>query len=463
MSPRQRRAENPELERVILQDLDNEQSYRDYGEWLRSRGDPRGELSEIQAWLLDAKRERLARVVATERAEWVADFATALDEDEMVILPAAGFTAQDPNGLWARMNGAANSDDIYTRGKLEREDALVAALTSEWLAGLERKLAKSRIWITRWDWRLGFLRGATIEDPSGKAAAATFEKLARLPAARFLRDLTFAVPTYQPIIDALARDPPRTLRTLSFRFGGGEPWSLPFMLRYLIASRQRCTFAHLYAKLPQLQSLQISLHRGVTDLGRIDLPELRSLGIGLYREDTDLGRLELPKLRDLSFGGFTKAQLRSVAIAQWPKLMRLRLTMSSSNDEEAKQDGDGDQGWLEVLAPLLDAQGTPAVRWLEFSHVPFADLLPEALARSNVLKQLVVLGISWSPMSDAGAQAILDHAEAFAHLQVLNLQYGRISPSLMSELSKVCANVNLEGQKGPAWDARWDALYKGER
>ena len=40
-------ARNPELERTILADPDNEEAYQVYADWLQSEGDPRGELAAV--------------------------------------------------------------------------------------------------------------------------------------------------------------------------------------------------------------------------------------------------------------------------------------------------------------------------------------------------------------------------------------------------------------------------------
>jgi uncharacterized protein (TIGR02996 family) len=78
-------ARNPELERTILADPDNEEAYQVYADWLQSEGDPRGELAALQVALArgeDAKlRASEQALIQANRQELLGDLPD-VDPDE---------------------------------------------------------------------------------------------------------------------------------------------------------------------------------------------------------------------------------------------------------------------------------------------------------------------------------------------------------------------------------------------
>ena len=69
-----------------------------------------------------------------------------------------------------------------------------------------------------------------------------------------------------------------------------------------------------------------------------------------------------------------------------------------------------------------------------------------ALAESRFLPSLKSLDLSFGAMTDAGAQAILDHAEAFTHMHP-NLARNTNSQALATELSKRFKRIDVGSQK----------------
>jgi uncharacterized protein (TIGR02996 family) len=354
-------ATDPDLETAIFKDPDNVQSYLVYGDWLQMQGDPRGELIAVHAALLEKPGDEALR----KRA------AKILGEHR---------------GEWL--------------GDLAHEDEF------------------------KEQWHLGFLRSATIggEEEYGEIDSPdVYAKLARLPSARFLRELVFGVPNtddgtiqYQPIVDALVANPPKALRSLTLSAMG-----------YQISWTELGDLSPLYAKIPGLRSLTIKL--GVMGLGTIRLPELREF--------------------EVVTGGFTRGNMKSVASAAWPKLEKLVVYFGSDNY--------GADCTIDDVRPILDGKGIPNVTSLGLCNAEFADDIAAAVAESKMLKQVKALDLSQGTMTDAGAQAIAYHAKAFAHLESLDLSQNYISSAMAAKLAKVCKHVDVGQQGEPDEDYRF--------
>src|SRR5262249_2595093 len=146
-------------------------------------------------------------------------------------------------------------------------------------------------------WHLGFIRAASIGgDEYGEIdAEGALRTLLKLPSAKFLRELRIGVfdtedgqPDYGGFLKTMAKAGlPRTLRRLAFDIGD-----------FQISWSSLGNLSVLYPHLVDLEELRIKM--GNMDLGKITLPNLR--------------------LFEVITGGFTKANLASVAGATWPKL-----------------------------------------------------------------------------------------------------------------------------------------------
>lgn len=102
------------------------------------------------------------------------------------------------------------------------------------------------------------------------------------------------------------------------------------------------------------------------------------------------------------------------------------------------------------LVPLLDARDVPKLKHLGLRNSEYSDELIPLLAKSSLLAQLTSLDLSMGTLSEAGCQAILDHAAAFAHLASLDLSECFVPATLVERLSKVCAAVKVGDQRKPS-------------
>ena len=251
------------------------------------------------------------------------------------------------------------------------------------------------------EWRWGFIE--VVELGSDEACALdpvdALRALFRLPTARFLRELTLGDFGDNPELDleeavkALAKSPPPpTLRRLVFE---GK--------RAKLATIELGDIGPMLAKLRQLEDL--SIKAGVVSLGKIDLPELTRF-----------------KLMTRA----TKAIVKQVATARWPKLNSLVLGFGKTAGGATAAD----------LRPIFDGPGLPELTNLGLRGLPFADNIVAMLPSSKILPQLRSLDLSKGRLSNGDAQALVDMKKALARIEDLDLSGNVLSKGAVAALTK---------------------------
>jgi hypothetical protein len=155
-----------------------------------------------------------------------------------------------------------------------------------------------------------------------------------------------------------------------------------------------------------------------------------------------LGDIDLPELRRFALRtpDLVASQLTAIANARWPKLERLELWFGAP--------GRGCDCTIDDACALLAAV-PPTVTALGLMNATFTDALIEPLARSPVLRRLRTLDLSLGCLSDAGAALIRHHADAFAHLESLDLGRSYLTSAGCQRVDRVCASVRVEDQREP--------------
>lgn len=321
------------------------------------------------------------------------------------------------NAQLKREAGADSGLDDKIGGLLEKHAA-------EWLGPLGGKTSKDGFSAT---WRRGFLDEVTFgnDDSANIVLGQLYQQLRPLPVAQLLRGVTFAAfndeDDYQPAWDNAVTamvefGVPATLKKIVFDRGGY--WD--------ISSTYLNTLEPLYARVPQLEHLEIII--GNMNLGTIDLPNLKHF--------------------EVYTGGFNKDNMKSVLAANWPKLETLLLRFGGNSDY-------GGDCEVDDVLPLLAAKGIPNVRTLALANSPFIDALIPHLATSPLLKQVTSLDLSLGEMTDAGVNAIVEHADAFRHLTKLDVHRNYISKDAIESLRGVAGGLNVGRQEDPEDDYRY--------
>jgi len=295
-------------------------------------------------------------------------------------------------------------------------------------------------------WRLGFLDNVRIsdwerlqdcapEDDDEFDLSSLLKLVAAHPAARFLRALRFgqttydATPHYQPLLDALVECELPRLRSLEL---GALDFRMGEMELSWVALGNVGNVARRFPQLHELVLWGACAHPdgAALALGTVELPELRRFAL----RTTDLKR-------DI---------LREIVAAQWPKLGSLTVWFGDANY--------GCEVTPDDVAPLL-ATPLPLTE-LGLGNCEFTDDLVEPLALSDVLPRLRTLDLSCGTLTDEGAEILLDHAQAFAHLDHLVLDRCHLSDAAARTIAGICRTVSVAEQRELLDGERFVAVHE---
>jgi len=274
-------------------------------------------------------------------------------------------------------------------------------------------------------WELGFIRSARFawdhyaDEARGDVdLAKAVDLLLSHPSGFCLRELVFGLnradpdQEYQPLLDALAKRGAPALERL-------------FVGDYEYPDQTEISWTHLgnfdkvYKSLPRLKKLE--LQGGGIGLGKIDLPSLQEL--------------------EIRSGGLPEESVKALAKATWPSLERLVVWFG--------RDEYGGGGDISDLGPLLDARAVPKLRHLGLMNSEWADDLCRVLPKAKVVRQLSVLDLSMGTMTDDGAQALIDGAAAFRHLDLLDVSGNYLTKAKKRALEGIAKKVQFGTQREP--------------
>jgi len=279
-------------------------------------------------------------------------------------------------------------------------------------------------------WEHGFLRGASLKRQSVDSDTVLSEltrAFLALPVARLVTELRFGLAGYESDNDwseslaAIAESPQAAhLRSLRFDDYTYEDCEISWAAFG--------DFSPYWSSLQSLEELQIRSGEGGT-LGDLALPNLR-------------------KFVRVS-GGLGEDEIRAIFSAAWPKLEHLEVWFGSRNY--------GAAGKLEHLAPLLGGRVPSSLAHLGIVNCEFVPDLIEPLAKSPVVKQLRTLDLSAGVLMDQDVDVLLRHADAFHHLDRLDLSRNLLEERA-GEIYARLPNAKIDDQRDNEDDRRYVAL-----
>ena len=372
----------------------------------------------------------------------VGDVAPEVDAEEASLAPenkeleAAIFENRDDDGAWQvfgdwlSAQGDPRGEAIALSfnndgGKLKK---LMAKYEQSWLGDVYESFDASRKMKQRHfqpptiiEWKHGFMHHARLADHYDEEGNCEdkLKKFLALPASRFLHSLTIGI--YYAEDENHYGDLSAILKKAS----------LPG-LRHLFVG----DFVY-----PDETEMSWSELGGVTDFLKA-FPKLESLRC----RSGSIGAksLDHKELRSLTLesGGIGPAMTKLVGKAKLPKLENLELWIGT---EEW-----GGYGPFSDYTPLLAGKSCPNLKHLRFRNAEQADDLVEVIAKSKILPQLETVDLSKGMFTPRGARLLIEHKDAFAHLQTLDLSECLLGADVIKDLKKkvkVAGKLELGDQR----------------
>jgi uncharacterized protein (TIGR02996 family) len=318
---------------------------------------------------------------------------------------------------------AANPDDSALRA---RHEELISTHAREWLGPFAPDADYGQHNEIRW--ANGFWRSARIWVDWDIQEAGLFPKMLgailRHPSAAFLEELSLGLADaegenyYEGALASLVKHGKRPgLRTL-------HVGSFEYPDETEISWTEVGDFGSCWSVLPDLESL--TLTGGSIGLGTPKAPKLQHL--------------------KLETGGLPKQPVEALSKASLPALERLEIWFGQDNYG-------AECGPEEVRALLANTSGMPKLTSLGLKNSEFHDDLVPEVIRGPLVEQLEVLDLGMGTLTDTGAQALLDGADALKHLKTLDVSECFLSPEMIERLKATFAHVVAAEQREP-WD--WD-------
>jgi hypothetical protein len=155
-----------------------------------------------------------------------------------------------------------------------------------------------------------------------------------------------------------------------------------------------------------------------------------------------IGSLRHKNLRSLAVetGGLDAAAVRGIGTSDLPALEHLELWIG--------EDGYGRTTTVADLAPILQGDVLPALRYLGLRNCELANQVAEALTQAPILSRIKVLDLSLGNLDDAGAQA-LAACPGVARLEKLDIHHHYASPAAVAALEALGIAVDASGPQEP--------------
>ena len=175
-------------------------------------------------------------------------------------------------------------------------------------------------------------------------------------------------------------------------------------------------------------------------------PGLRTFGL---RGTTELAMdpVKHPALEELVLqgGGLPPDVVRAIGASELPALTELQLYLGS-----AWYSGGAT---AEDLAPILNGQAFPGLRYLGLRDAENQDDIAAAVAQAPIVAQLETLDLSLGNLSDTGAAALIA-GQPLSHLKRLDLHHHYLTEEMMQRVWAAFSGieVNLDEQESPDED-----------
>ncbi|MBA2538973.1 MAG: molybdenum metabolism regulator, partial [Deltaproteobacteria bacterium] len=185
------------------------------------------------------------------------------------------------------------------------------------------------------------------------------------------------------------------------------------------------------------------------------LREVRLKGSGGDDDNTPtrLGTIVAPHLETFVHisSGLDKSVPIDIGKASLPELRRLELYIG--------QEDYGNTCKVKSFAGILEGAGLPRLEHLGIVNSEWEKELIVALAKSPLVKRLKTLDLSKGILFREGAAALLEHAAAFRHLELLDVSDNYLEAAECKAIKKAIPRAHVDDQKEVEdWDG--DHAYR---
>ncbi len=284
------------------------------------------------------------------------------------------------------------------------------------------------------EWRFGTLDKVSLcpedeasGDDGGEADltkyAATLKRILKHPAGRLVRELELGLP---PTDDS--------------------DWAYDAILPTLVGS----------GTLPLLRVLDMTADaefmdqdswRAIGDLSKLwaIAPQLRELRLKGSNNDegtsTKLGTIVAPHLEKLVHisSGLSKNVPLEIGKAMLPELRHLELYLG--------QEDYGNTCRMKSFAGIFEGKGLPRLEHLGLPNSEWERELIVALAKAPIVRRIRTLDLTKGTLWREGAQALIEHAAAFRHLELLDVRDNYFDDEQAAAIKKAIPCANISEQK----------------
>ena len=360
---------------------------------------------------------------------------TAEEDDEAARLVLADTMQQkgDPRGVLVALQHRIEQVSGKERATIKRQESALFEENKEAFLGVFAKDGPRECF--KCEWKLGYWDKVIIfssYDHEEIKTAGLLKEALQHPSGEHLRELQCGIPesvwdgesNWQDYINVITKVGAPQLRKLHLADDDDN------------AEISWCQIGNLDAMwkaVPQLEFLRI---RGIgMSMGDIDAPKLAMLQI-------HSGGVPSEAIRDIG---------KAMTAGKMPELERVELWLGC-DEYGCDCSADDVQG-------ILNAKKSPKLTWLGLMNAEIANDLCRVVHGGSIVKQLETLNMSMGTMTDEGAEVLLQHAKAFAHLKQLDVSDNYLSSGMCKRLRDAMPNVVTGSQKDPNEDGEDDPWY----
>lgn len=151
-----------------------------------------------------------------------------------------------------------------------------------------------------------------------------------------------------------------------------------------------------------------------------------------------LGHIKSKKLKKLEIitGGLPASVIEDITYSELENLESLIIYLGVEDY--------GFDGGIGDIKNLIEKSNFPNLKELGLVNSEIQDEIVDLVLKSQLLKELEILRLSYGSLTDRGGQLLLDNIDKLSHLKELDLEYNYLSDVLGDKLDRIGIKVNTK-------------------